>query len=188
MDNTIKHYVESCDPCQRKDKPHQTQYLQPVPVVAPWHCVGIDIMGPLPKTADGYRYIVVAIDYFTKWPEAAPLRDCKAKTVAKFIFKDIICRHGCPKELRSDRGSSFKNQLIQALCDDFDIRHVPVLPYRPQSNGLVERLNQTIGTALSKYTQKEVNRWNEFLDGILLGYRTNPQSSTKFTPAYLTFG
>ena len=74
------------------------------------------------------------------------------------------------------------------MCDNFDIRHVPVLPYRPQSNGLVERLNQTIGTALSKYTQKEVNRWDEFLDGILLGYRTNPQSSTKFTPAYLTFG
>ena len=188
MDQDIRHHIESCDPCQRKDTPRKTQPLQPLPVTAPWKCIGIDMMGPLPPTADGYRHIIVAVDYFTKWPEAAPLKDGKASTVAKFIFSNVICRHGCPSEIRSDRGPSFQNQLIKELCDRFSISHIAVLPYRPQSNGLVERMNRTIGTALSKFTQKEVTRWDEFLDGILLAYRTTPQTSTGCTPSYLTYG
>ena len=73
------------------------------------HTPGIDIVGPLPRTQQSNRYIVVAIDYFTKWPEARAIPEATAKEVSKFIYEDIICRHGCLEKILSDNGSHFKN-------------------------------------------------------------------------------
>src|SRR6266545_4845732 len=76
---------------------------------------GIDIVGPLPITREGNRYIVVAMDYFSRWPEARPLKAANAETVATFIYEEIICRFGAPRVLQSDRGTHFVNEVIWKL-------------------------------------------------------------------------
>ncbi|CAG8704610.1 27017_t:CDS:2 [Dentiscutata erythropus] len=78
--------------------------------------VGIDIIGPLPPTKIGNKYIVVATEYLTRWPEARAMSDTSAPSVASFIIEDIICRHGSPRELLSDQGKHFDNNLVEAIC------------------------------------------------------------------------
>lgn len=188
MAKDIKHYVESCDICQRrKAPPHHTQVMHPIEVTAPFDRWGIDIVH-FPCSDSGNRYAIVAIDYFTKWPEARAIPNYRAETVAQFIFEDIICRHGCPYIIQSDRGTSFDNQLLDQLLTRYDIKHTLVAPYHPQSNGLVERLNQTIGRAIAKMAQNNVKEWDKHLAGVLLAYRSAIQSSAHETPFYLAYG
>ena len=102
---------------------------------------------------DGYRYIVVAIDYFSRWPEARPLTHANARQVAKFIYEEIICRFGASKVLQSDKGTYFVNEVIQELTDKFQIWHSLSSPYHPQSNGLVECFNRTLYKGLIKVAE-----------------------------------
>jgi len=138
MYENIREYVKSCDACQRRGKSRTQQTLHPIPVHAPFELIGIDFVGPLPKTKRGNRYIIVAMDYLTKWPEARPVPTATAEETVKFLYEDIICQHGCPKEILSDRGTHFNNQLVQGLMDQFRIQHLLSTPYHPQTNGLVE--------------------------------------------------
>ena len=123
MFEDIKQYIQTCDICQRRGHEIVRQDLTPIEVKAPFYRIGIDIKGPLPITNQGNRYIIVAMDYLTKWPEAKALSDIKATTVAKFIYEEIICRHGTPTVLQSDRGSNFMSEVIQNLCNNFQIKH-----------------------------------------------------------------
>ena len=88
----VETYVKSCDQCQRRGKPIGKHELHPIQVKEPFYQIGIDIVGPLSRTEKGNKYIVVAIDYFTKWPEAKALPEATAKEVSTFILEDIICR------------------------------------------------------------------------------------------------
>src|SRR6266540_6139121 len=99
---------------------------------------------------DRYRYIVVAMDYFSRWPEARPLTHANARQVTKFIYKEIICRFSAPRVLQSDRKTHFVNE---ELTDKFRIRHSLSSPYHPQSNGLVKRFNRTLCEGLAKVAE-----------------------------------
>src|SRR6185369_3132958 len=106
---TIAEYIKTCDVCQWQRAPQHYEPLHPIQVGQPFDRMGIDIIGPMKRTAKGNRYIVVATEYLTKWVEARAISDMKATTIAKFIYEDIICRHRCPQELLSDQGTSFCN-------------------------------------------------------------------------------
>ena len=138
MFDDIKAYINACDICQRRGGPERRETLKPIAVEGPFCRVGIDIKGPLPITENGNRYIIVAMDYFSKWPEARAISDMKADTVAKFIFEEIVCRHGVPKELLSDRGTPFVNKVVNSLCEKYQTKHRLTSPYRPQTNEMVE--------------------------------------------------
>jgi hypothetical protein len=157
MYNHIKSYIKTCDACQRRGKQRNTQPLQPIPVRDPFYQIGIDIVGPLPITPRNKRYIVVATDYMTKWPEARALDVATAEKVAEFIFEEIICRHGCPHIILSDRGTHFRNQMIANLLERFRIKHLFSTPYHPQTNGLVERFNRTLCESLTRTTEIVTN-------------------------------
>jgi hypothetical protein len=187
MYEDIKIYVESCDQCQRRGKPQKRNELHPIEVIEPFYQVGIDIVGPLPKTDRNNRYIVVAMDYFTKWPEAKAITEANAKEVATFIYEEIICRHGCPTKILSDRGSHFNNQLIGNLVKRFQIKHKFSTPYHPKTNGLVERFNKTLCEALAKLTEKGAN-WDLHIGAVLFAYRNKKHNSTKIKPFYLMYG
>ena len=133
------------------------------------------------------RYLVVAMDYFTKWPEARAIPDAKAETVAKFLFEDIISRHGVPKEILSDRGTHFNNALVNELCDRYQTKHRLTSSYRPQTNGMVERFNRTIGESLAKLVmdKDKEKQWDDYIHAVLLAYRTKKHETTGFTPLYL---
>src|SRR6266511_2684763 len=148
---------------------------------------GIDIVGPLTETSRGNKYIVVAIDYFTKYPEARVLANANARNVANFLYEDIICRHGCSRKLISDRGTHFNNQIIENLLERFKIRHNLSTPYHPKTNGLVERFNKTLCESLAKLNEEREN-WDQYISPTLFAYRTKINKSTQFTPFYLTYG
>ncbi|CAG8749256.1 10422_t:CDS:2, partial [Rhizophagus irregularis] len=94
MYNDIRSYVMSCDSCQRRGKQKTKLPLHPIPVESPFHQIGIDFVGPLPITTNGNKYIITAMDYLTKWPEARPVKEATAEQAALFIYEEIICRHG----------------------------------------------------------------------------------------------
>lgn len=103
--------------------------------------VGIDLI-QLPKT-QGYSYVVVLIDYFSKWPEAAPLKDKSAMSVASFLYQ-VICRHGCLQIQINDQGREFVNKVSEELHKLTGTEQRITSAYHPQANGLVERENQAI--------------------------------------------
>ena len=107
-------------------------------------------MGPLPRTMTGKRYIMLAIDWLTKQPEAQAIESADAQTIAQFIHERIICQHGPPQQITSDRGTEFCNDLITELNRTYQIQHIRTTAYHPQGNGLTERMNQTVKNTLSK--------------------------------------
>ncbi|GBC49115.1 putative integrase core domain protein [Rhizophagus irregularis DAOM 181602=DAOM 197198] len=186
MLNDVERYVRTCDECQRRGKPQGKNELHPIKVVEPWYQIGIDFVGPLNTTTNGNKYIIVAMDYFTKWPEAKAVKEATAKEVSKFIYEDIICRHGCPMKILSDRGSHFNNEMIKELMEKFKIKWNFSTSYHPETNGLVERFNQTLGQALAKLSTKD--DWDQRIAPILFAYRNKKHSSTRIRPFYLTYG
>jgi Integrase zinc binding domain/Integrase core domain len=187
MYDDIKDYIRSCDSCQRRGRKRNVEPLQPIPVGEPFSKMGIDIVGPLPLTDNGNKYIVVATDYMTKWPEARAIPQATAKQVASFIFEDIICRHGCPHLILSDRGSHFRNHVIDELMEEYKIKHIYSTPYHPATNGLVERFNRTLCESIAK-TAISPQKWDENVSAVLFAYRTARQSTTKIEPFYLVYG
>jgi hypothetical protein len=161
--------------------------LHPIPTHSPFYQVGIDFVGPLPVTANGNKYIIVAIDYLTKWPEARPVPQATAEETIKFIYEEIICHHGCPQKILTDRGTHFNNQLVDGLMNYFEIKHLLSTPYHPQTNGLVERFNRTLCESLAKLVTK-VDTWDEYVSPVLFAYRTSKNSTTKISPFYLVYG
>ncbi len=153
MTSDIKEYVKSCYECQRWGGPKKNNQKRTIVLMDIFEWWEIDIVRPLPQTKDEYRYIVVVIDYFSRWSEAWPLIHANAWQVAKFIYEEIICRFGALRVLQSDRGTHFINEVIQELTDKFWIQHSLSSPYHSQSNGLVERFNRTLCEGLAKVTE-----------------------------------
>ncbi len=138
-------------------------------------------------TKKGNRYIVTAMDYFTKWSIAKAIKEATAKTISKFIYEKIICEHGCPQVLQSDQGTHFVNRIIQDLSEKFRIKHRLSTPYHPQTNDLIECFNQTLCEKLTKIAE-EMTMWDEFIDPALIAYRTIKHAITGVTPFLLVYG
>jgi hypothetical protein len=184
----IKTYVESCDTCQRRKRSVRGEPLHPIPIGQPFHRIGIDYVGPLNVTHGRNKYIIVAMDYLTKWPEAKPVKEATAKETVQFIYEDIICRHGCPGEILTDRGTHFNNQLLHELLQKFQIPHRMSSPYHPQTNGLVERFNRTLIESLARTAVNHLADWDKYIAPVLFAYRTNEHSVTKVSPFVLVYG
>ena len=140
-------YARKCHKCQiYANKIHVP--LMPLHVMtAPWlfSMWGMDVIGPItPKASNGHRFILVAIDYFTKWVEAASYANVTRSTVCKFVKRDIICRYGLSNQVITDNASNLNNKMMQAVCSQFKIQHHNSIPYRPKMNGVVEAANKNI--------------------------------------------
>ena len=190
MHGDVKRYVESCISCQRSKRSYlnTTAPLKPLPVVdiySRWH---IDILGPLKKT-QGYQYVLVIVDSFSRWCEAFPLQTQEATEVAEHIYREIICRYGAPDTLVSDRGSNYMSKLIKALCQIFEITKVETSSYHPQTNSAVERLNSTICASLRTYINENQDNWPKLLPSIMMAHRMTPcTQSTHHSPFVMLFG
>ena len=147
----------------------------------------MDIVGPLPKTARGHRYILVICDYATRYPEAMPLKRFTAPAVAEQLM-ELFSRHGVPKEILTDQGTNFMSQLLQELYKMLGVKPVRTTPYHPQTDGLVERFNQTLKQMLRKIIDEEGRDWDKLVPYILFAYREVPQSSTGFSPFEMVYG
>ena len=141
----------------------------------------------MPITREGNRYIVVAMDYFSRWSEARPLKAANAETVATFIYEEIICRFGLPRILQSDRGIHFVNEVIWKLTKRFRVRYSLSSSYYPQSNRLVKRFNKTLCEGIAKVTE-ELGSWDQYIQPILFAYRTKELRILKQSPYKLVYG
>ena len=131
MKKDIKEYAKTCFQCQQRGsmrQNNQKRNILPTDIFKRWE---INIVGLLSITREGNRYIVVAMDYFSRWPEARPLKTANTDTVTTFLYEEIICRFGAPRILQSDRGTHFVNELIQRLTKRFRIKHSLSSPYHP---------------------------------------------------------
>ena len=183
MYEDIKNYVQTCPICQKRAKDRQNIPITSSRIIPiPFHHIGIDVIGPLPITPSGNRYVVLSIDFFSKYPEGKALKKADATTITQFLYEDIVCRHGVPVELTSDRGTEFCNELVTALTQTFHIKHIRTTAYHPQGNGQVERTNRTLKNILSKLVTEYSQPWDYYLHSALFALRTIRQESTKVSP------
>ncbi|KAE8725121.1 Cullin-associated and neddylation dissociated [Hibiscus syriacus] len=183
-------YARKCHKCQiYADKIH----VPPSPLhvmTAPWpfSMWGIDVIGAItPKASNGHCFILVAIDYFTKWVEAASYANIKRSTVCKFIKKEIVCRYGLPERIITDNALNLNNKMMTELCAQFKIKHANSVAYRPKMNGAVEAANKNIKRIITKTTETYKD-WHEKLPFALYAYRTTVRTSTGATPFSLVYG
>lgn len=183
-------WVDKCETCASVKKPTQTikAPLGEMPVGAPLDRMATDILGPLPVTPRGNRFILVVTDAFTKWVEIFPIPDQTAPTCARVILNEVIARFGSPLELLSDQGPNYESILFKELCHMLEIRKIRTSPGNPRCNGQTERFNRTLLKMIKSYLRGEERDWDLHLPCLAAAYRSTPHDSTGLTPNLLMLG
>ncbi len=182
-------HCKECQVCQ-KYKPSVAKlagYMQSTPVVEPGHMLGIDLMGPFPKSQKQNEHLLVIVDYCSKWVELFPLRVAKAPQIARILVEEIFTRWGTPMYLVSDRGTQFTSQLITLVCKQWNVVQKIATTAHPQTN-LTERINRTLKTMIASYVQDHHRHWDKWLAEFRFAINTAWQESTGFTPAEVMLG
>ncbi|XP_059436575.1 uncharacterized protein LOC132169575 [Corylus avellana] len=182
--------AKTCDSCQHfaniiKQPPEE---LSSVSSPWPFSQWGVDIVGPLPTGKGGVRFIVVAVDYFTKWAEAEALVNITAKNIEKFLWRNVICRYGIPHAFVTDNGKQFDCESFRNWCAGLHVRQYFSSLGHPQANGQVEAMNKTIFKILKKKLGQHKGEWSENLPEVLWAYRTTRRTPTEETPFALAYG
>jgi transposase InsO family protein len=188
MTRDIECWIVECPECTRT-KPFAVGKgkapMRTRPTGAPNERVGVDIMGPFRTSGKGNEYIIVFEDYFTK-VVTVPLPETCAQTVADVFIDRWITYFTIPRQLHSDNGPQFRSDLIAELCEILRCEKSRSIPYRAQSNGLVERTNHTLQQMLIPYVNKHQNDWDDYLSQVVIAYNSRPHKSTGISPYLLT--
>ncbi|GLT28343.1 hypothetical protein SLA2020_032830 [Shorea laevis] len=157
---------------------------------SPWPFAqwGIDLLRLFVKGKGGCTYLVMAIDYFTKWIEAKPLSTTTEKKIEEFIINSILCRFGIPKRIIADNGPQFRARALRLFCNNYNIELVLTSIYTPQSNGQVESANKIVLRGLKTRVLAAHSSWVDELNKVLWSRRTTPSSATGETPFCLAYG
>ncbi|XP_015081458.1 uncharacterized protein K02A2.6-like [Solanum pennellii] len=154
----------------------------------PFAAWGMDVIGPIePTTSTGHKFIVVAIDYFTKWIEATTHKSVTKKVVDDLVKNSFICRFEIPESIINDNDTNLNSDLMRSMCEKFKISNQNSTAYGPQMNGAVEAANENIKRILRKMIDN-YKHWQEKLPFALLGYHTTIRTSTGTTPYFLVYG
>jgi len=192
MAKDVDNWVRSCDSCaQSKTNRHKVLApLIPLQVAdLPFERVSTDFLGPLPKTKNGMEHVLAFTDHYSLWPILVAVPDTSAKTVAKAFFEKVICEHGAPRYLLSDRGAAYMSEVVKEVCKLFKITKLNTVAYKPSTNGVQERLNSVILSTLSHYVNELNNDWDEYLPAITFAYRSSVcDNSVGYSPFFLLFG
>ena len=146
------------------------------------------MLGPLPIGRGQCKFVIIGVDYFTKWSEAEPLATITKKKVRNFIWRSIICRLGISKMMILDNGKQFDNQKFKNFCLELGIKNYYSSPAHPQSNGQAEFTIRTLKAALKTKLEDHKRKWVEYLPEVLWAYRTTHKSATRETLFALAFG
>ncbi|XP_073119830.1 uncharacterized protein [Henckelia pumila] len=175
-------------PTLQQDARQPAAELQPMWASCPFDQWGMDIVGPFPVGPGQKKFLLVAVDYFSKWVEAEPLARITEEAVLGFIWKNIVCRFGLPRKLVSDNGRQFQGKKIKDWCTEMMVKQVFTSVAYPQSNGQTEVTNRTIIQTLQTRLFGAGKSWVEEVPGVLWSYRTTPRTATGETPFSLVYG
>ena len=184
MDKDIRRWVNGCATCQKRKQYRRLRYglYQPYVSERPWQRACMDLVGPLPETDDGNRYLLTIVDTFSKWPMAIPLPNKKAETIAQAVYKNLIAVHGCPEELFSDNEATLLASATTLMCERLGIKRITSSSYAPWQNGQVERFHRFLGASLSIYASEQKKDWDTWVDCILFTYRVSVHAQSGESP------
>ncbi|XP_062594005.1 uncharacterized protein LOC134255486 [Saccostrea cucullata] len=186
----ISRFCKSCSICQKgtpKGRTPKAPLIPIPPIEEPFSRIAIDFVGPLPLTEKKNRYILICMDYSTRYPEAFSLKNQEAETVANTLI-ELFSRVGVPNEILSDQGTNFMSTLMTELCKLLQVRKLTTTPYHPQANGLVEKFNGTLKKMLKAYASSEPYKWDVHLPYVLFAYREVPNETTGYSPFESLYG
>ena len=190
LEADVRSWLKSCDVCgARRGKPTRAHHpYERQAVSEPLQRVAMDLLGPLDETERGNKYILVVVDYLSKWVEGYPLKDMTATTCADVFTREFVCRYGFPLQVHSDQGRQFESALFQEVCRLMNVSKSRTTPLHPQSDGQTERANKTILDLLAKLVATRKEEWDLCLPIALSLYRSSVHSVTGETPNRLMLG
>jgi transposase InsO family protein len=184
----IGQWCRDCQECGRSKVTRQpAAAIEPIPV--PRHRfshIHVDLVGPLPVSAEGYTYLFTVIDRSTRWLEAVPVKNMEARTCADALVNTWVSRFGVPAVVTSDRGTQFCSAVWEVLCKTLNINHITTTAFHPQSNGMLERAHRQLKDALR--ARLAGPEWPQHLPWVLLGLRAAPKEESAISSAELVYG
>lgn len=191
MKHDIKHYIRNCESCQ-KNKIERKTRKHPMEITStstlPFERIALDIVGPLPLTENGNRFILTLQDDLTKYSLGFPCKNHEARTIADKLVNHFICKFGIPMQILTDQGKDFTSTLLKEVARLFRIKQIQTSAYRPQSNGALERSHATLADYLKHYILTKQTDWDEWIHIAMFSYNTSVHAATKYTPHELVFG
>ncbi|GKD85086.1 reverse transcriptase domain-containing protein [Tanacetum coccineum] len=189
MHEDAKKEIQKCDSCQIHSAVPKLLKTFMTSIMAPWpfYQWGMDILGPLPQASGRIKYVIVAIDYFTKWIEAKLLVKITGKDIIRFVLDSIICKFGLPRIIVTDNDTQFVNDPFKSWCARLNIQQMNTAVAHPQANGLVERANKSLIEGIKPRLGREKAGWVDELPNVLWAHRTSIKTSNEETPFSLTY-
>ena len=180
----VRLQLARCETCARyfRGKPVHQAPLQNMVVGEIGEVLALDLTGPHVTSSQGHKYILTMIDHFSRWAEAFPVRNQEAHTVARVLVDQWISRYGCPLQILTDQGPCFESALFADLCKMLDVSKVRTSPYKPSTNGMIERFHRTLNALLAKFVASNHRNWHEMLPVVMSAYRSSQHASTGYSP------
>ena len=190
MSADVKLFVATCNICSVNKKLCRTPRaeLQSYQAGTRLERVHLDFLGPFVESESGNKYILMIVDQFTKWVSCIPLPDQNAKRMAWAFYEQFICFFGCPLQIHTDQGRNFDGHYFKALCDLLQVVKTRTTPYRPSSNGQVERYNRVVLQFVRCFLDGKQKDWDKYIASVAMSIRSTVNKSTGFTPNFLMFG
>lgn len=192
MRKEIEDYIRSCPSCQmnkiNRPETKARRQITDTPSTV-FEKVSLDIVGPLPETETGEKYILTCQDHLSKYLIAIPIRNQETETIARALINHVISIFGIPSIILTDQGSNFMSHVFRKLCRTLRIQKIHTTAFRPQSNGALERSHRVLIEYLRHYICRNTQAdWHKYLPLATFVYNTTRHSSTQFTPYELIFG
>jgi len=148
----------------------------------PFEKIYLDVVGPLPTTFSGNIYILTMQDDLTKYTLGVPIPNHQANTVAEAFVIHLVCVHGFPGTILTDQGTDFLSKTFTEVCKLLKINKIKTSPFRPQSNGALEKIHRILAEYLRHYIDKNLNNWDHLLPYAFFVYNTTIHTATNFQP------
>ena len=188
MNLDITNHVAQCVSCaQTKGTTHTAPMLEYPTPSGPFDTIAIDLL-QLPRSHQGSTYVLVCVDHFSRFVILAPLPNKSAPVVAHALVSRVLCQFTTPSVLLSDNGTEFKNEVLQNICQQYNIAQCFITAHHPASNGLVERTNRKILEILRHVAGTFHESWEDWLPHVAASINGSVNSSTGKTPHYIVFG
>ena len=197
MDKDIKKFCGTCDSChasKTKYKKYAEGKIKIFPAKKPFQQIAMDIVGPLPVTTEGNRYLLTIIDRFTRFVTAVPIKEVSAVNIAKTFINNWVYLYGPPKEILTDNGTQFASNIFKNISKLLNVKQLFTTPYHPECNGMIERFHKYLKERLKfKAIDKRLDYfsgddWDIHIPNICHAYNISTHTTTKYAPYELVFG